>query len=65
MDDQLFLKQSHMCHVPGIPLKGETHKPKSMFDDADKVWFPPEPLPALPKDFKEHPDRDLVESIQF
>uniref|UniRef100_A0A0K0DU50 ATP synthase subunit b n=1 Tax=Strongyloides stercoralis TaxID=6248 RepID=A0A0K0DU50_STRER len=44
----------------GIPLKGETHPPKSMFDDCDKEWFAPKPLPEMPKDFKEHPDRDLV-----
>ncbi|TKR81862.1 hypothetical protein L596_015667 [Steinernema carpocapsae] len=44
----------------GIPLKGELHRPKSMFDDCDKEWFAPESLPAMPKDYKEHPDRDLV-----
>uniref|UniRef100_A0A1I8A7I5 ATP synthase subunit b n=1 Tax=Steinernema glaseri TaxID=37863 RepID=A0A1I8A7I5_9BILA len=44
----------------GIPLKGELHAPKSMFDDCDKEWAAPQPLPAMPKDYKEHPDRDLV-----
>ncbi|CAB3400090.1 unnamed protein product [Caenorhabditis bovis] len=44
----------------GIPLKGEAHPPKSMFDDCNKEWSAPEPLPAIPKDFKEHPERDLV-----
>ena len=44
----------------GIPLKGEAHRPKSMFDDCGKEWHAPEPLPEVPKDFKEHPDRDLV-----
>lgn len=52
--------QKIQLRFKGIPLKGELHKPRSMFDDADKVWFPPEPLPEVPKDFKEHPDRDLV-----
>lgn len=44
----------------GIPLKGELHRPKSMFDDCDKEWFAPHPLPAMPKDYKEYPERDLV-----
>uniref|UniRef100_A0A0K0FU12 ATP synthase subunit b n=1 Tax=Strongyloides venezuelensis TaxID=75913 RepID=A0A0K0FU12_STRVS len=44
----------------GIPLKGEAHRPKCMFDDCDKEWFAPKALPEMPKDFKEHPDRDLV-----
>ncbi|CAI5445924.1 unnamed protein product [Caenorhabditis angaria] len=44
----------------GIPLPGETEAPKSMFDSCNKEWSAPEFLPAIPKDFKEHPDRDLV-----
>ena len=47
----------------GIPLKGEAHAPKSMFDDCGKEWFAPQALPEVPKDFKEHPDRDLVRYI--
>ncbi|KAF8384794.1 asb-2 [Pristionchus pacificus] len=44
----------------GIPLKGETAPPKSMFDDCGKEWSAPQPLPPVPADFKEHPDRDLT-----
>jgi len=44
----------------GIPLPGETQKPKSMFDDMSKGDFAGDPLPAMPKDYKEHPERDLV-----
>uniref|UniRef100_A0AC35TUS7 ATP synthase subunit b n=1 Tax=Rhabditophanes sp. KR3021 TaxID=114890 RepID=A0AC35TUS7_9BILA len=44
----------------GIPLKGEAHAPKCMFDDVDKEWHAPAALPAMPKEFKEHADRDLV-----
>ncbi|KAI1707537.1 mitochondrial ATP synthase B chain precursor domain-containing protein [Ditylenchus destructor] len=45
----------------GIPLKGETHAPEpTLFKDCDKLFYPPEPLPPIPKDYKEHPERDLV-----
>jgi F-type H+-transporting ATPase subunit b len=44
----------------GTPLKGETHAPKTMFDDIGKQFVPPEPLPKVPKDYKEFPERDLV-----
>ncbi|CAL2037447.1 unnamed protein product [Caenorhabditis brenneri] len=44
----------------GIPLPTETEAPKSMFDACNKEWSAPELLPAVPKDFKEHPDRDLT-----
>uniref|UniRef100_A0A7E4VKI5 ATP synthase subunit b n=1 Tax=Panagrellus redivivus TaxID=6233 RepID=A0A7E4VKI5_PANRE len=44
----------------GIPLPSETHAPKSLFDDIGKQFVPPEPLPKVPKDYKEHPERDLV-----
>jgi F-type H+-transporting ATPase subunit b len=44
----------------GKPLHGETHPPKSMFDDIGKQFVPPEPLPKVPKDYKEFPERDLV-----
>jgi len=43
----------------GIPLAGEITKPKSMFDDMGKE-FSGAPLPKMPKDYKEHPERDLV-----
>uniref|UniRef100_A0A0N4Z8P8 ATP synthase subunit b n=1 Tax=Parastrongyloides trichosuri TaxID=131310 RepID=A0A0N4Z8P8_PARTI len=43
----------------GIPLKGESQRPKCMFDDCDKEWFAPKALPEMPENFKEHPDRDL------
>jgi F-type H+-transporting ATPase subunit b len=44
----------------GTPLKGESHAPKTMFDDIGKQFVPPEPLPKMPKDYKEFPERDLV-----
>ncbi|KAK6019232.1 hypothetical protein OSTOST_15140 [Ostertagia ostertagi] len=44
----------------GVPLKGELKPPKSIFSDCNKEWFAPKPLPEVPKDYKEHPDRDLV-----
>ncbi|CAP35558.1 Protein CBR-ASB-1 [Caenorhabditis briggsae] len=44
----------------GVPLPTETEAPKSMFDACNKEWSAPELLPAVPKDFKEHPDRDLT-----
>ncbi|KAI6190822.1 ATP synthase subunit b [Aphelenchoides bicaudatus] len=43
----------------GTPLPGETQKPKSMFDDIGKDFIAP-PLPPMPKDYKEHPERDVV-----
>jgi len=43
----------------GIPLAGETHAPKSLFDNIGKDFIPP-PIPSIPKDYKEHPERDLV-----
>lgn len=43
----------------GIPLKDELHAPISFMRDIGKEFVPP-PLPALPKDFKEYPERDLV-----
>ncbi|CEF69788.1 ATP synthase F(0) complex subunit B1, mitochondrial [Strongyloides ratti] len=52
--------QKIVLRFKGIPLKGESQRPKCMFDDCDKEWFAPKPLPEMPKDFKEHPDRDLV-----
>ncbi|CAD6191142.1 unnamed protein product [Caenorhabditis auriculariae] len=59
-DDTPNFFQKIALRFKGVPLKGETHAPKSMFDDVGKEWSAPEPLPAIPKDFKEHPDRDLV-----
>uniref|UniRef100_H2WBV7 ATP synthase subunit b n=1 Tax=Caenorhabditis japonica TaxID=281687 RepID=H2WBV7_CAEJA len=52
--------QKLAARFQGVPIKGEATAPKSMFDDCNKEWSAPEPLPAIPKDFKEHPDRDLV-----
>ncbi|KAM3716204.1 ATP synthase F(0) complex subunit [Dirofilaria immitis] len=43
----------------GIPLKGESHAPISFMRDIGKEYIPP-PLPEMPKDFKEYPERDLV-----
>ncbi|CAD6200188.1 unnamed protein product [Caenorhabditis auriculariae] len=59
-DDQPNYFQKIAYRFKGIPLKGETEAPKSMFDAVGKEWSAPEPLPAIPKDFKEHPDRDLT-----
>jgi F-type H+-transporting ATPase subunit b len=42
----------------GIPLEGEAHAPLAAFRDCDKVYYGP-PIPAVPKDYKEHPERDL------
>ncbi|CAJ0561288.1 unnamed protein product, partial [Mesorhabditis spiculigera] len=58
-DEPGFL-QKVMLRWKGIPLKGEAQPPKTMFDDIGREWSAPEPLPAMPKDFKEHPERDLV-----
>jgi len=44
----------------GVPLKDENQAPAPFwFRHADKV-FNPAPLPTVPKDYKEHPERDLV-----
>ncbi|EJD74279.1 hypothetical protein LOAG_18388 [Loa loa] len=48
-----------MYRFQGIPLKDESHAPISFMRDIGKHYVPP-PLPALPKDFKEYPERDLV-----
>lgn len=45
----------------GVPLKGETHAPEpKLFKDCDKLYYPPELVKPIPKDFKEYPERDLV-----
>ncbi|PIC37822.1 hypothetical protein B9Z55_010030 [Caenorhabditis nigoni] len=49
-----------MSICQGVPLPTETEASKSMFDACNKEWSAPELLPAAPKDFKEHPDRDLT-----
>ncbi|KAH7716203.1 ATP synthase B-like protein [Aphelenchoides avenae] len=43
----------------GIPLPGESQKPKSAFDQMH-AFAVPKPLPEMPKDYKEYPERDLV-----
>jgi F-type H+-transporting ATPase subunit b len=44
----------------GVPLKGETERPKTMFDDVGREFVPPaNALPPMPKDYKEFPERDL------
>ena len=53
-----FQKLAH--RFKGIPLQGETEAPKGAFEDCGKEWFAPKPLPEVPKDFKEYPERDLV-----
>ena len=52
--------QKIVLRFKGIPLKGEAHKPKALFDDCDKEYACTIPLPQVPKDFKEFPERDLV-----
>ncbi|KHJ99486.1 hypothetical protein OESDEN_00522 [Oesophagostomum dentatum] len=59
-DPAVAMNRIHLAIFVGIPLKGELHAPKSMFSDCGKEWFAPKPLPEVPKDYKEHPDRDLV-----
>ncbi|MFH4979578.1 hypothetical protein AB6A40_006287 [Gnathostoma spinigerum] len=59
MDDPGFF-QKIILRFKGIPLKGEVHPPRSIFQDVDKEWFAPKVLPTVPRDYKEHPDRDLV-----
>ena len=45
-------------------MKGEIGPPKAFLDDFDKkAHF--EPLPPIPKDFKEFPERDLVIKIKL
>ncbi|KAL3117924.1 hypothetical protein niasHT_005167 [Heterodera trifolii] len=51
--------QKIVLRFKGIPLKGEPHRPPSLFDDIGKYHLY-EPLPKVPKDFKEFPERDLV-----
>lgn len=41
-------------------MKGEAHAPTSLFDDYGKVFYPGPEYPPMPKDYKEHPERDLV-----
>jgi F-type H+-transporting ATPase subunit b len=43
----------------GVPLPGESQRPKSMFDNISKEYVA-KPLPLMPKDYKEHAERDLV-----
>lgn len=43
----------------GIPIEGDNQRPKSMFDDMGKEFVPP-PLPKMPENYKEFPERDLV-----
>uniref|UniRef100_A0AC34Q1I8 ATP synthase subunit b n=1 Tax=Panagrolaimus sp. JU765 TaxID=591449 RepID=A0AC34Q1I8_9BILA len=59
-DDTPGFFQKIALRFKGIPLKDELHGPKSMFDDIGKQFVPPEPLPAVPKDYKEFPERDIV-----
>lgn len=59
-DNSVSFFEKIACRFKGVPLPTETEAPKSMFDACNKEWSAPELLPAVPKDFKEHPDRDLV-----
>jgi F-type H+-transporting ATPase subunit b len=44
----------------GQALPGEKEAPKALFANAGLHWLPPKPLPRVPADYKEHPERDLV-----
>lgn len=59
-DDKEGFFQKIALRFKGIPLKGESHAPKTMFDDIGKQFVPEKPLPKVPKDYKEYPERDLV-----
>jgi len=59
-DDAPGFFQKIALRFQGIPLKGETQRPKCMFDDIGKQFVPEKPLPEVPKDYKEYPERDLV-----
>lgn len=58
-DEPGFFKKI-IYRFKGIPLKGEVRRPRSLFDDIDKEWFAPQSLPEVPRDYKEHPERDLA-----
>jgi len=58
--DNPSLWQKLICRFNGIPLKGEQHPPKALLRDIGKKFYPPDPFPIMPKDFKEYPERDLV-----
>lgn len=59
MDNPSFW-QKIVLRFKGVPLKGEVHPPRSIFSDVDKEWFAPKSLPEVPRDYKEYPERDLV-----
>jgi len=44
----------------GIPLEGEAHAPRALLSDCGLKYHCETPIPAIPKDLKEHPDRDIV-----
>jgi F-type H+-transporting ATPase subunit b len=49
-----------LLRLKGIPLKGEENPPTPFwFRDCDRLFHDPSILEPMPKDFKEHPDRDL------
>ena len=48
------------CLCSGIPLEGEAHAPRALFSDCGLKYHCETPIPEIPKDFKEHPDRDIV-----
>jgi len=51
--------QKIVLRFKGVPLPGEAQKPRSMFEDIGKEYIAP-PLPPMPANYKEHPERDLV-----
>lgn len=58
MDNPGLFKKLAM-RFKGIPLKGETHAPRSLFEDVDKEFFAPKSLPEVDPNYKEFPERDL------
>jgi len=50
--------QKIVMRFKGIPLEGESQAPLAAFRDCDKVYYGT-PIPAVPKDYKEFPERDL------
>lgn len=50
----------YFLYFLGVPLKGEAHAPKSFFEDCNKEYAVRTPIPSVPRDYKEHPERDLV-----
>uniref|UniRef100_A0A914E2A6 ATP synthase subunit b n=1 Tax=Acrobeloides nanus TaxID=290746 RepID=A0A914E2A6_9BILA len=44
----------------GEPLPGEKEAPEAVFKNVGLDFLPPQPVPRVPADYKENPERDLV-----